>query len=1343
MPDPHGLRAAVDQSRPTTDAERAAVAAELTTLPIPAGGGARRFTDGRSDVVSDRRRLTLPPRDAPAISVHVVWRGSVAAAEGQRRDHMNSVLLPLRGIATFGAALSPAPVNRVELICMSIRPVTPDRLQHLRSRVSRPLLAVAVVATTSLTGLVTTGAGTAAAAPDPSCLDEVLRGGTCEITTVGDNLLTVPAGLTQITVIVAGASGANGDSANGGRGGLVVAEVRVAPSETLNVLVGAIGNSTNPGAGFRSGGSGRSATVTDDSGGGGGATAVLVVGDETNPRVVAGGGGGAGGTVNTAAPGGDGGDGGLKAAPGGDGVSPTETAYVDVPGGSSIGAAGGCTDGASSCGLAGDAPSDSAGGDGVAGLADFGGGGGGGGGFPNSGWGGGRAFPNPDAPLDPSGGGGGGGGQSFLDADYGRLLTSGTAEGLSDGFVTILPGGNLTRISCTGPDVSLNYYVPVDTNAVVAIAAGGAGGQPTHYDKTGRPGRGALAIGRISVTPGDILNLVPGCEGYGSAVSPGAATGGAGGHAVSSLVVDGDDGGGGGGASEVRDSSGVRLLTAGGGGGSGGHNVNLLEKPGDNESVGGAGGDAGLGWGPSSAGNGGISSSSAPGGQGGASANANGDDGSDGNSDPAIGGGGGGGGGGGVVGGQGGGTDSSYAGGGGGSGSSAFDPSVQFATIGSVAPGADNGLPTDDGYIILIPVSPPTTLRVQIDKDDHTAGVPTPSDLAVDVVCTDDTGAVVYNTTANGLEYGTPEVLTTELDAGTNCVATQSDSELAGAWSYELAQGPSGNVLLPGDNLYRLVDHIDQIRALTMIVNNDDPPPAGVLELNVSCARNGVVQTLSGYTSTDLAREQPLDGSAIRTNPDQSVTLRFSPEMSTYTLNYDGGSGGPLTGTRCTATLPDPGSTTVTGNVAPAGTTFYSRDEFGFSLSGTADATAAPSTFVTVDTIPTDQAAVPGAEPGPSGTGTVVVQVENTGDGAAFANRAPTVTLSCPPTDPGAAGYTDTVVMPVGGGSVTVTGVPVGSACTVREGVSAGATAVSYQVAPRPDDAGPAAVDLGSGVQMFVTDTPQTVSIANRFDVGTLTVRVTRDGSAAAAPQDATFAGVRCTFNDIPVAVPDVTGVNRGFDGPGGQVRSGAPLGAICTASPITDGYTAVAVSPPAVITADGAAELTIAETYDAGTITVRVAVQGSAAAAYRDASFGLRVRCVPVGSRAQSLLPFDTGQVTVTAAGGFVSAPFAVPAGFTCGAAVVSFPGAPTAVANARSSVIVDAANQELLTTVTVDAAAPVATNGEPTPSAPVTAPALASTGVRTGATLWTALVLLGLGAGLTVAGRRRHRAG
>jgi hypothetical protein len=173
--------------------------------------------------------------------------------------------------------------------------------------------------------------------------------------TPGKYVWVVPSGVKSVTVLVRGAAGGHSRTVGGGPGGETQAKFTVRPAQTLEIVVGGMGEDTEHGTtfadgvfaggagGFNGGGRGGDSTSPDVGAGGGGASDVRIdaIGNTCAARmdcplaarvVVAGGGGGAG--AGAAAAGGFGG--GFDGLAGSSGVGGTQ----DGDGTASFGAGG-------------------------------------------------------------------------------------------------------------------------------------------------------------------------------------------------------------------------------------------------------------------------------------------------------------------------------------------------------------------------------------------------------------------------------------------------------------------------------------------------------------------------------------------------------------------------------------------------------------------------------------------------------------------------------------------------------------------------------------------------------------------------------------------------------------------------------------------------------------------------------------------------------------------------------------------------------------------------------------------------------------------------------------------
>jgi hypothetical protein len=333
---------------------------------------------------------------------------------------------------------------------------------------------------------------------------------------------TVPAGVTQATFDVYGATGGTAAISNtpGGAGGGVTATLPVSAGSTYQLVVGGAGTdngrapSERAGAGLNGGGAGGNdgGSGEGDGGGGGGASdvrsgscaATLACGLEA--RILVGGGGGGGGAWLT--PG------------GGNAGNPT-----GAPGGGS--------------------------------------GGGGGGGYYGGGGG---------ASSGTQGLGGGGGGSSFGPAN---ATFSENPPGLTNGQITITfcpSTAGVTTCTFASTGVEQSFTVPAGVSSVHVVASGATGGSGS---STGPGGRGAVVSANLTVTPGDVLYVevggAPTTTTTADCFEDTPCVGGFNGGGSSRF------GGGGGGGSDVRTISrgdagtlASRLLVAAGGGGGGG-----------------------------------------------------------------------------------------------------------------------------------------------------------------------------------------------------------------------------------------------------------------------------------------------------------------------------------------------------------------------------------------------------------------------------------------------------------------------------------------------------------------------------------------------------------------------------------------------------------------------------------------------------------------------------------------------------------------------------------------------------------------------------------------------------
>jgi hypothetical protein len=250
----------------------------------------------------------------------------------------------------------------------------------------------------------------------------------------------VPAGVTQITVTVDGASGGPGYdygygsyASAGGLGSRVRATISVTPRETLAIFVGGSGSN----GGFNGGAPG-----SNYGGYGGGASDVRQEGDQLANRVIVGGGGGGGGEAGACittscgySPGGDGGIGGKRRG----GLGGDARGSFGGSGGSGGRQAAGGRGGAGGAIICGGSNGElgigGAAGGKLSSCGDLGGGGAGG--YYGGGGGGGGGVYGSSPSEYAAAGGGGGGGSSFAEKSAGNVyMHPGKHSG--DGEIVIL-----------------------------------------------------------------------------------------------------------------------------------------------------------------------------------------------------------------------------------------------------------------------------------------------------------------------------------------------------------------------------------------------------------------------------------------------------------------------------------------------------------------------------------------------------------------------------------------------------------------------------------------------------------------------------------------------------------------------------------------------------------------------------------------------------------------------------------------------------------------------------------------------------------------------------------------
>jgi outer membrane protein OmpA-like peptidoglycan-associated protein len=369
-------------------------------------------------------------------------------------------------------------------------------------------------------------------------------------------MYVVPAGVTSLSVELAGAQGASpSGGGTGGAGGVVTATLSVNPGEVLQLMVGGVPyNGGARGAGTGGGASDIRRPAFSTS-----ASCAFSLSCALSARVVVAGGGGGGGSFGSAATGGAG------------GLSATAGSAANAAGGD---AAGGGAGTSSAGGSAGSGTYTTSGQGASAGSQGSGGasawvasstGGGGGGGYYGGGGGGVSQDSAPTPAADGAGGGGGGSSWAGGAGVSGAAYADGSNTG--NGYIRIDVASTIGNAAFGYTGTFASYSVPSLITKVYVRLYGGAGG-----------GAGDVVYGQLPVTAGEVLQVNAGGRGWGASPDTGftAAQGGWNGGGTGKLGAYASAGGGGGGATDIRRCASAaaggcttleRLVVAGGGAG--------------------------------------------------------------------------------------------------------------------------------------------------------------------------------------------------------------------------------------------------------------------------------------------------------------------------------------------------------------------------------------------------------------------------------------------------------------------------------------------------------------------------------------------------------------------------------------------------------------------------------------------------------------------------------------------------------------------------------------------------------------------------------------------------------
>ena len=376
------------------------------------------------------------------------------------------------------------------------------------------------------------------------------------LTAENPHLFVVPPGTYKYEVTLAGAGGGSTALSSGGYGGLVTTSIDVTPGQLLYINVGGAGeNATTTVRGLggaNGGGDGINIAfggIVGASAGGGGSTDIRTEqGNLLSKLVVSGGGGGAAQMINgltvRATNGGDGG--GITGNSGGS-VNVAMT-FQGIGGGGATGISGGTSF------FPGNSGTFHFGG--TANI-DTGSLGGGGGGWYGGGSGGGNVLT-----LATTGNiAGGGGGSAFIAPQFsGSYLPGKGSPPGYDGYA-FLKRVNTLLFTQTG--IVHTITVPAGISTVNLELNGAGGGNAVMPGKIGYGGKGGKVTCSLSVSYGDVLEILVGNSGVG--IIPGFPGGGKGTSKTTPMLTS--HGGGGGGYSQIKYNGSIILIAGGGGGG--------------------------------------------------------------------------------------------------------------------------------------------------------------------------------------------------------------------------------------------------------------------------------------------------------------------------------------------------------------------------------------------------------------------------------------------------------------------------------------------------------------------------------------------------------------------------------------------------------------------------------------------------------------------------------------------------------------------------------------------------------------------------------------------------------
>lgn len=323
------------------------------------------------------------------------------------------------------------------------------------------------------------------------------------------------------------------------------------------------------------------------------------------------------------------------------------------------------------------------------------------------------------------------------------------------------------------------------------------------------------------------------------------------------------------------------------------------------------------------------------------------------------------------------------------------------------------------------------------------------------------------------------------------------------------------------------------------------------------------------------------------------------------------------------------------------------------------------------------------------------------------------------------------------GDTVTLTGLPVGANCVIRETDDKGAAATTITVVA------PAGGSSGERTRATVRlpDGNVTATITNVFTVGSVEIEKVVDGNLDAPGSAGPFTvEMVCTLDDesgsrVVYEGSFVLGGTR----PLTSTIDDLATGARCTFSETdTSGADEVTIAPAGgVVVGDGTtATLTVTNTYDSGSVSITKVVRGDSTAPGATGPFVINIRCTMPGTMGVPTVVFDAN-VTLGGGNPLTATIDDLPTGAHCDFDEIEAQGARSVIDPANGVDVGDGTIVSVRVINTFD----VRPNPPTPPTPPVPPPTpLPPTGGSTAQTVALASLVLALGAFASIVGRRRR---